>query len=87
MGDMDTLATAAWAWPALMRLKAGSDIMEFVGIIPQCAQYEAQSALLDDRIYAILRGSKGDNFLVSDNRGKHSARSEGSSSIPPGPSS
>ena len=65
-----TLATAAWAWPALMRLKAGSDIMEFVGVIPQCAQYEAQSALLDDRIYAILRGSKGDNLMVSDDWGK-----------------
>ncbi len=65
-----TLATASWAWPAVMRMKDGSDVMEFVGVIPCSAQYEAQSAILHDRMYAILRGADHDNFFVSDDMGK-----------------
>lgn len=65
-----TLATAAWAWPAVMRIKDGSDVMEFVGVIPQCAQYEAQSAVVDGKMYAILRGAKTDDFFISDDMGR-----------------
>lgn len=64
------LATASWAWPAMMRMKDGSDIMEFVGVIPHSAQYEAQSAILNGRIYALLRGAEENDFWVSDDMGK-----------------
>ena len=65
-----TLATAAWSWPAVMRIKDGSDVMEFVGFIPQPAQYEAQSAISDGKMYALLRGAPTDDFYVSDDMGK-----------------
>ena len=65
-----TLATAAWSWPALMRIKKGSDVMEFVGIIRKSAQYEAQSAILNGKIYAILRGASEEDFYISDDMGK-----------------
>ena len=65
-----TLATAAWAWPALVRLKEGSDVMEFVGVIRHSAQYEAQSAILNGKIYAVLRGAVDNDFFVSDDMGK-----------------
>ena len=66
-----TLATAAWAWPALMRMKEGSDVMEFAGIIRKSAQYEAQSAILNGKIYAILRGADDEDFYISDDMGKN----------------
>ena len=65
-----TLATAAWAWPVAMRIKEGSDTMEFVGCLKQSAQYEAQSAIVDGQMYAVLRGAKTDDFFVSDDLGK-----------------
>ena len=64
------LVTASWAWPALMRIKEGSDVMEFVGAIPQAAQYEAQSDFLNGKLYAILRGAETDDFYISDDTGK-----------------
>ena len=65
-----TMATAAWAWPTTMRMKDGSDVMEFVGTLQQSAQYEAQSAIVNDKMYVVLRGSKTDDFFISDNIGK-----------------
>lgn len=64
------LATAAWAWPAVVRIKDGSDVLEFVGAIPQAAQYEAQSAVVNGVMYAILRGAKTDDFFLSNDMGK-----------------
>ena len=64
------MATAIFAQPVVVRIKDGTDIVEFVGHIDQCAQYEAQSAVVNGKMYAILRGSKGDNFFMSDDMGK-----------------
>jgi len=64
------LATAAWAWPAVVRVKDGSDVLEFVGAIPQAAQYEAQSAVVNGVMYAILRGAKTDDFFLSEDMGR-----------------
>lgn len=64
------LVTAAWAWPAMVRLKDGEDVLEFVGVIPQAAQYEAQSAFTNGKYYAVLRGAKTDDFYISDDLGK-----------------
>ena len=61
---------AAWAWPALMRIKDGSDVWEFVNVIPEAAQYEAQSAIVNGKIYALLRGAKNSDFYLSDDMGK-----------------
>lgn len=65
-----TFATAAWAWPTAMRIKDGSDIMEFISPIPQVAQYETQSAIVNGKMYAILRGAKTDDFYISEDLGK-----------------
>ncbi len=64
-----TMATAAWAWPTTMRLKDGSDVMEFVGSLRASAQYEAQSAVVNGRMYVIIRGAKTDDFFVSNDMG------------------
>ncbi len=64
------LATAIFAQPVVVRIKDGTDVVEFVGHIDQCAQYEAQSAVVNGKMYAILRGSKGDNFFMSEDMGK-----------------
>lgn len=63
-------ATAAWAWPTLMRVKDGSDVMEFINPIPETAQYETQSAIVNGKLYAVLRGAKGNDFYISDDLGK-----------------
>ena len=65
-----TMATAAWAWPVAMRMKDGSDVMEFIGCLKQSAQYEAQSAIANGKMYAVLRGAKTDDFFISDDMGR-----------------
>ena len=53
-----------------MRMKDGSDVMEFIGCLKQSAQYEAQSAIANGKMYAVLRGAKTDDFFISDDMGR-----------------
>ncbi|HHW31191.1 MAG TPA: hypothetical protein GXX20_05885 [Clostridiaceae bacterium] len=43
---------------------------EFVGYIDKLAKYETQTAIVEDLMYTLLRGAKGDNFYVSNDLGK-----------------
>jgi len=61
--------TSYWCQPIIYRTKDGS-LFEFVGLVDQVAQYEAQTAILHGRMYALLRGAEGDNFFISDDLGK-----------------
>mgnify|MGYP002510314382 CR=1 FL=1 len=61
--------TSYWCQPIIYRTKDGS-LFVFVGLVDQVAQYEAQTAILHGRMYALLRGAEGDNFFISDDLGK-----------------
>ncbi|MBO7147330.1 MAG: hypothetical protein J6W81_06240 [Lentisphaeria bacterium] len=65
-----TLATAYRGLPTVMRIKDRSDVLEFVGALPEPAQYEAQSAILNGKMYALLRGAQTNDFYISDDMGK-----------------
>ena len=57
------------AQPVVYRCADG-ETFEFLGVIPELASYECQVAFLNGRIYALLRGAKGDNFWTSEDGGK-----------------
>ena len=57
------------AQPVIYRCADG-ETFEFLGVIPELASYECQVAFLNGRIYALLRGAKGDNFWTSEDGGR-----------------
>lgn len=59
------MITSSLAQPILFRCRDGK-IFEFCGIVPVLAKYECQTALLNGKIYALLRGADGDDFFVAD---------------------
>lgn len=61
--------TSYWCQPVIFRTKDGSNF-ELIGHVPATAEYECQTAILNDKMYALLRGAKKDNFFVSDDFGK-----------------
>ena len=61
--------TSYWCQPIIYRSKDGT-CFEPVGHVQKVAQYETQTAILNGRMYALLRGAAGDNFYVSDDLGK-----------------
>ena len=61
--------TSYWCQPIIYRSKDGSDF-EFVGIVDKVGQYETQTAILHGRMYALIRGTEGDNFYISDDLGQ-----------------
>jgi len=64
-------ATCCWSQPVFVRIKDGSDIVEFVGHIDAIGEYETQSALVGDTYYALVRGVvSGPNFFTSRDMGK-----------------
>lgn len=67
--DGDTFygtVTSGWSQPILFRCSDGKTI-EFLSVIPNIAQYECTVALLNGKIYALLRGTvRGANFFVAD---------------------
>jgi len=66
-----TFATCCWSQPVFMRIKDGSDLLEFVGHIDTVGEYETQSAPVGDTYYALVRGVvSGPNFYTSKDMGK-----------------
>ena len=61
--------TSYWCQPVIYRSADGS-CFEFVGHIEKVAQYETQTAIVEDTMYALLRGAEGDNFYVSYDLGR-----------------
>jgi len=61
--------TSYWCQPIIYRSKDGTNF-EFVGHIDATAEYECQTAIVNGRMYALLRGAKKDNFFVSDDLGQ-----------------
>jgi len=61
--------TSAVCQPVVFRSKDGINF-EFTGIINKLAKYECQTAILDGKMYCLLRGAKDDNFYVSDDLGQ-----------------
>ena len=57
--------TSFHSQPILYRCRDGKTF-EFCGIIPALAKYECQVAVLNGKIYALLRGASGDEFWVAD---------------------
>ena len=62
--------TTYWCQPIIYRTKDGS-CFELIGHVPKVAQYETQTAILNGRMYALLRGAQGDNFYISDDLGRN----------------
>ena len=60
--------TTYWCQPIIYRSKDGT-CFEILGHVPKVAQYETQTAIVDGRMYALLRGAEGDNFYISDDLG------------------
>jgi len=64
-------ATSCWAQSVFMRVKDGSDVLEFAGHIDVLGEYETQSALVGDTWYCLIRGVlEGPNFFTSKDGGK-----------------
>ena len=59
------MITSSLAQPILFHCKDGMTF-DFCGIVPALAKYECQTAVLNGRIYALLRGAAGDDFFVAD---------------------
>ena len=57
--------TSSLAQPVPFRCTDGHTF-EFLTVIPSIAKYECQIAVLNGRIYALLRGVERDNFWVAD---------------------
>ncbi len=57
--------TSSLAQPVLFRCADGCTF-EFLSCIPTIAKYECQIAVLNGKIYALLRGATGDNFWTAD---------------------
>ena len=57
--------TSSLAQPVLFRCADGCTF-EFLSCIPAIAKYECQVAVLNGRVYALLRGVSGDNFWMAD---------------------
>nr|MBQ4319789.1 exo-alpha-sialidase [Clostridia bacterium] len=60
--------TSAVCQPVFFRTADGENF-ELTGIIDKLAKYECQSAILNGRMYCLLRGADGDNFYISDDLG------------------
>ena len=64
-------ATSCWSQPVFVRMKDGSDVLEFVGHIDVIGEYETQSALVGDTWYCLIRGVlEGPNFFASKDGGR-----------------
>jgi hypothetical protein len=61
--------TSYWCQPVIYRSLDGS-CFEILGHVPKVAQYEAQTAIVGGRMYALLRGAEEDNFYISDDLGR-----------------
>ncbi|MBQ7178619.1 MAG: hypothetical protein IJS08_14485 [Victivallales bacterium] len=57
--------TSSLAQPVLFRCTDGCTL-EFLSCIPTIAKYECQIAVLNGKVYALLRGASGDNFWTAD---------------------
>lgn len=68
-GFLYGFVTSACSQPILFRSADGT-LFEFIGAIPEIAEYECQLAILNGRLYAVMRGAKGDNFWTSSDGGR-----------------
>ncbi|MBQ6597232.1 MAG: hypothetical protein IJH79_06730 [Lentisphaeria bacterium] len=59
------MITSSLSYPILFRCRDGMTF-EFCGVIPALAKYECQTAVLNGKIYALLRGASGDEFWEAD---------------------
>ena len=59
------MITSSLSQPILFRCRDGKTF-EFCGIVPALAKYECQTAVLNGKIYALLRGASGDEFWEAD---------------------
>lgn len=59
------MITSFLSCPILFRCRDGMTF-EFCGIVPALAKYECQTAVLNGKIYALLRGAAGDEFWEAD---------------------
>ncbi|MBE6358511.1 MAG: hypothetical protein E7057_04605 [Lentisphaerae bacterium] len=58
--------TSGWSQPVLFRCSDGKTI-EFLSVIPAIAQYECAITVLNNKVYALLRGTTAkDNFFAAD---------------------
>jgi len=60
--------TSALCQPVMYRTKDGSEY-ELLGVIDKLCKYETQTAIVNGRMYCLLRGAEGDNFYISDDLG------------------
>lgn len=60
--------TSSFSQPIVYRCEDG-ETFEFLGVVPEIAEYECQIAKLDGVIYALMRGAKGANFWASEDEG------------------
>ena len=68
-GSLYGFVTSSCSQPILFRSADGT-FFEFIGAIPEIAEYECQLAILNGRFYAVMRGTKGDNFWTSSDGGR-----------------
>ena len=61
--------TSSCSQPVLFRCSDG-ETLEFLGVIPEIAEYECQLAVCGEAFYALMRGAKGDNFWISFDGGR-----------------
>ena len=61
--------TSGMSQPVVFRC-SDRETFDFLGVIPIVAQYECQVAVLNGRIYALLRGTSGADFFTSDDGGR-----------------
>ena len=59
------MITSFLSYPILFRCRDGMTF-EFCGIVPALAKYECQTAVLNGKIYALLRGAAGDEFWAAE---------------------
>ena len=59
------MITSSLSQPILFRCRDGITF-EFCGIVPSLAKYECQTAVLNGKIYALLRGASGDEFWTAE---------------------
>jgi len=57
--------TSFLSQPILFRCRDGGTF-EFCGIVPALAKYECQTAVLNGKVYVLLRGASGDEFWEAD---------------------
>ena len=68
-GAFHGFVTSSCSQPVLFRCSDG-ETLEFVGVVPEIAEYECQLAICGGTFYALMRGAKGDNFWISGDGGR-----------------